>query len=429
MDWFSYCLEGSLLTAMGILQLGFVAGFTGKKAKIWHFALYLFLVYADTAAAYIFGFNRAAILIQLFALWSIGRFALKNSPSTAAVTSILALHITQLSFGIMNPLEFLLFQDMVGKKRLYVFIVIVSLLALLVCVVCYRFIVKKFALTDGREEYIWLLLPPEIFLIAVEFYMLDTAYGKVLTAHYSLDINKEIELLALQILSLAALFSTLYAYRHARSSFQSQAALASLTQESKAQRTYVTQAQMRYEQTQAFRHDMKNHLSVLDGLLKKENYEQAQLYLEKLDTVTKGLSFPVHTGNPVIDILLGDKLEFAKTAGIGLELSFTLPQTASAINDFDLCIIFANAIDNAIQACAQVEGEKTIRIMGQRQGDFYILEFENTCLSGPQEKMGTGLMNIKHVTEKYGGTMTIEKYSQVFCLNVLLNISLQPEDR
>ena len=100
-----------------------------------------------------------------------------------------------------------------------------------------------------------------------------------------------------------------------------------------------------------------------------------------------------------------------------------------AIDDFDLCVIFSNALDNAIRACEQVNGPSSIRISGVRQGDFFMLEFENTCpdTSSQQDAMGTGLSNVKTVAEKYGGAISIEKKPLIFHLNVLLNISI-PSD-
>ena len=97
------------------------------------------------------------------------------------------------------------------------------------------------------------------------------------------------------------------------------------------------------------------------------------------------------------------------------------------MDDFDLCVIFANALDNAINACQAIQGAKLIRVRGERQGDFYMLAFENTCSDEPLPPAGTGLSNIKAVAEKYHGAMLTEKSGQQFSLHVLLNISLHPE--
>ena len=58
---------------------------------------------------------------------------------------------------------------------------------------------------------------------------------------------------------------------------------------------------------------------------------------------------------------------------------------------------------------------------GKRQGDFYMLTFENTCSDKPLPPAGTGLFNIKAVAEKYHGAMMTEKNGRQFYLSVLLN--------
>ena len=136
--------------------------------------------------------------------------------------------------------------------------------------------------------------------------------------------------------------------------------------------------------------------------------------------VSAALSFPYQTGNPVVDILLGEKLGLAKE--IAAEVSLVLPKPCG-IDDFDLCVLFANALDNAIAACHANDGAKAIRISGKQQGDFYMLTFENTCSDEPLPPAGTGLSNIKAVAEKYHGALLTEKNGRQFYLSVLLNIS------
>ena len=220
-------------------------------------------------------------------------------------------------------------------------------------------------------------------------------------------------------MGLAGFICTLYAYQRVLYGLKAQAALDSLTQEVKAQKRYVGEAQKRYDKTKAFRHDIKNHFSVLHGLLTANRVEEAKDYLKKMETAAVELSFPCQTKNPVVDILLGEKLELAKAWGIGWETFVLLPQN-SGIDDFDWCVIFANGLDNAIEASKKVNGERWIKMKGERQGDFYRLEFKNSCVPGPMPPMGTGLSNIKSVAEKYHGAILTEKEEHVFCLNVLL---------
>lgn len=94
---------------------------------------------------------------------------------------------------------------------------------------------------------------------------------------------------------------------------------------------------MRYEQAKAFRHDVKNHLVVLDTLLGSGKLNESRAYLEKIETVSESLSFPYQTGNPVVVILLGEKLNLAN--GVDVKVSLVLPKSCG-IDNVDLCVIF-----------------------------------------------------------------------------------------
>ena len=426
MDYFSLCLDGLCLLGQDVMHIAFVSRLTGKKQKIWHFAVYFLLLCTIQWFFTAFGFSDVLpVGAELLLLYSVSRLALRNRQSVSWAAAILAVYITQLSFGIVNSVEVILFTHMVGKTLLYLLLLLAVLTVFAICACCCAAVLKFLTLTeDCQMPYVGLLLFPGLFFFAAELYILQTSYS-VLPSTISLgEAGKHGALLLMQILGLVALLCTLYAYQHICRSFQTQAELQSLAQAAQAQKIYIAEAQARYEQTKAFRHDIANHLSVLDGLLNSEKLDESKVYLQKLKTTSTSLSFPYQTGNPVVDILLSEKLGLAKE--IIAEVSLLLPRPCG-IDDFDLCVIFANALDNAINACRSIEGVKSIRISGERQGDFYMLAFENTCSDEPLPPAGTGLSNIKAITEKYCGAMLTEKSKQQFSLSVLLNTSLQPE--
>lgn len=422
MDDFSLCLNGLCLLGQSILHIVFVSCPTGKKWKMWHFAVYFFLLCAIQWFFTQFDFpDVLSIGAELYVLYGMGRLALGNRRSAAWVAAILAVYISQLSFGLVNPAEAVLFPPVVGKTLLYPLLLLATLLGFVICGCCFAAVLRFLPLAgDGQLPHVGLLLFPGLFFFAAELYMLQTSYS-VLPSSTSLgEAGKHGALFLMQLLGLAALLCTLYAYRQIGRTFQAQAALQSQEQAAQAQKTYIAEAQARYEQTRAFRHDIANHLSVLDGLFHGGKLDEGRAYLRKLKTTAASLSFPYQTGNPVVDILLSEKLGLAKE--IEAEVSVVLPRPCG-IDDFDLCVIFANALDNAIHGCRSVESAKSIRVSGERQGDFYRLAFENTCSDGPLPPAGTGLSNIKAAAEKYHGAVLTEKADRHFSLNVLLNIS------
>ena len=428
MDYFSLCLNGLCLVGQACMHMIFVSRLTEKKPKIWYFAAYIFLLCGIEFLSA--RFSIAGILpisMEIIVLYGMSRFILGNLRPVSCVAAFFAVYISQLSFGIINSLEAIIFPDMIGRPLLYLLLALATLIAFVICICCYAAALKLMPLVgDSQMPFIGVLLFPGLFFLAAELYILHTSYSVLTETALPERMGTHGALLLLQVLGLAALLCTLYAYRQICHGFQVQADLQSLTQAAQAQKVYIAEAQMRYERTKAFRHDIKNHLSVLDGLLSNGKLNESRAYLEKLETASASLSFPHQTGNPVVDILLEEKLGLAKTNGITADISLLLPKPCG-IDDFDLCVIFANALDNAINACQYIEGTRSIHIRGERQGDFYMLVFENTCSDKPLPPTGTGLSNIKAVAEKYHGAMLIEKTGQQFSLNVLLNISLHSE--
>lgn len=422
MDWFTLGLDAFSLTAQAALYMAFLCRLTGKRAQVRHVVLYLGLLVCAQRLCVAAGWGTPpALIMVLSALYAVSRLALKNGPAQSCTASLLAVYIYQLSTGAINSLEVTVCPYVPLGLPLYGVIVLAALVSVGLCWACYALVLRLLP-TGDCGPYPGLLSLPGLFFLAAELYILETAYSRLPVS--PVPPGRHLALLALQVLGLAALLCTLYAYRRACRGIQAQAELDSLSRSVQAQRTYVAEAQARYEKTRSFRHDLQNHLSVLGGLLSAGRTEEARSYLEKMEAASGALAPPCRTGDPAVDALLGEKLALAESRGVPAEVSLRLPEEGS-LDGFDLCVIFANALDNALRACGEAEGERFLRVRGQRQGDFYRLEFENSCAPGPPPEPGTGLKNIRAAAEKYGGAAAWEKTGGRFRLDVLLNISGQ----
>ena len=422
MDWFGLLLDCLSVAGQGVMHIFFVERLTGKERALRHFAAYLLLLGMIQLASAGFALGEIlSVAMGVLALYAVSRFGMGNQPSASWLAAVLAFYISQLSFGILNSVEAAVLPGFVGSPLLYLLLLLAQALFFGLCLGCYRAVRKLLTWTeDGQTPYIGLLLFPGLFFLTAELYILQTAYSVFAPTISLEEVGRHSTLLLLQVMGLVALLCTLYAYRQLCRGFQAQAEVQSLTQASRAQKVYIAEAQLRYERTRAFRHDVKNHLSVLDGLLRSGKTEEGRAYLQKLEAVSEALSFPYQTGNPVVDILLGEKLALAED--LAAEVSLVLPRPCG-IDDFDLCVLFANALDNAISACRACQGTGFVRVAGKRQGDFYLLMFENSCPDGPLPPAGTGMDNIRTVAEKYRGAVLTEKADGQFSLHVLLDIS------
>lgn len=424
MDVFSEVFNIVCLFAQSIVQPVFIGRICGKPYRARHIVFYLLCLLALNAGAMNSELlSKSAIAIPMLILYAMNRTVLKVSRPAALLAGTIAGYICQLSFGMMNSIESMIFPYFVGDFALYLLLIIATAAAFAVCIGCYALVLKFISFQQAEQTpYLNLLLLPGLFFFTAELYILHMSYSQVSVTLSLAETGKHAALLLLQMLGLGALLCTLYAYQRICAGFEAQKALLSLEQAAKAQKIYLSEAQMRYEQTKAFRHDIKNHLLILDGMLRKGQLEESRTYLQKLDAMSTALFFPYQTGNPVVDILLGEKLGLAAANHMKTNVSVVLPKSCG-IEDVDWCVIFANALDNALNACRALEGERQMSISGKRQGDFYLLEFQNTCAEHTEVKMGTGLSNIQSVAEKYHGAILMQQENGTFSLSVLLNIS------
>ena len=236
------------------------------------------------------------------------------------------------------------------------------------------------------------------------------------------------QLLAMHLLGLLSLFCILFSYKKLQQNFRLSTEISLLEQEEHSLNQYVEEAKTRYDETKSFRHDIRNHIAVVKKLLQNGKLEEAITYMEDLDDMAEKMSFPCSTNNPVVDILVGNKLGIAKSMGIDADCSLLLPYPCG-IRDIDICIVLSNALDNAIHAVKGLDDgiEKYIRVSGRIQRDLLMIETQNSFPGKGAFKKGTGLSNIKKVVEKYDGAMSIETQEHVFILHVLLFIPQHPE--
>ena len=236
------------------------------------------------------------------------------------------------------------------------------------------------------------------------------------------------QMLAMYFLGLASLFCILFSYKKLQQNFRLSTEISLLEQQEHSLNQYVEEAKTCYDETKSFRHDIRNHIAVVKKLLQNGKLEEAVTYIEDLDDMAEKMSFPCSTSNPVVDILVGNKLGIAKSMGSDVDCSLLLPYPCG-IRDIDICIVLSNALDNAIHAVKSLDAgmEKYIRVSGRIQGDFLMMEIQNSFQGKGAFKKGTGLLNVKKVAERYGGAMSIETQENVFVLHVLLIIPQHPE--
>ena len=261
MDYFALLMDSlCLLVGHGVMHMVFISRLTGKKLKKWYFAVYFLLLAALQLIPAKFDVGGVvSVAVGVLELYAVSRFWMGNQRSVSWLAAVLSYYISQLSFGIINSVEAALFPRFIGSPLLYLLLIVAQALFFGLCICCYHAVLKLLTWTeDSQPPYMGLVLFPGLFFFAAELYILHTAYSFFAPIISLEEVGRHSTLLLLQVMGLAALLCTLYAYRQLCKGFQAQAELQSLTQAAHEQKVYIAEAQARYEQTKFFRHDIKN---------------------------------------------------------------------------------------------------------------------------------------------------------------------------
>ena len=427
---------------MGVIEASFYVYFLSKflKKKIWPPFYFLFGVGVVIAGEFIPNGTIADFVVFVLLLSICGAFVCHANFKASLLYATLTMEIMLLCSGIVNSLMSLPYPWLPAffhEPGNVAAMLICEAASFLLSGFCYYIVYRYFSRDDlyPVDDFDTTMGIQQMFLIFVPILMIFIMSNYIGAIEY--DFQFEIlvdkgpathffshgQMLAMYFLGLASLFCILFSYKKLQQIFRLSTEISLLEQQEHSLTQYVEEAKTHYDETKSFRHDIRNHIAVVKNLLRSGKLEEAVSYMEDMDDMAEKMSFPCSTNNPVVDILVGNKLGIAKGMGIDVDCSLLLPYPCS-LRDIDICIVLSNALDNAIQAVKKLDDsiEKYIRVSGRIQGDFLMVEIENSFHGKGAFKKGTGLSNVKKVAEKYGGAMSIETQENVFILHVLLII-------
>ena len=187
-----------------------------------------------------------------------------------------------------------------------------------------------------------------------------------------------------------------------------------LERQVKREKEQVESLMNSYGEQRRLTHDFRNQLLALDGLLKRREYQEMQVYLTQLLDSDIQLERMINTGNPMIDVLLGRAYKEAKQKGILIEFEVGDLQELR-LQDDEVVIVLSNLLDNAIEAAEGAEKEKRIIFRLKRQEEFFVLAVLNTTSEDTKSQSaknhlihGYGLQNVKRVLDKNGGEYAVQ---------------------
>lgn len=200
----------------------------------------------------------------------------------------------------------------------------------------------------------------------------------------------------------------------------------------------VVAAQMHFEalkesqeKTILYRHDMRHHLNLIGAYLADNNRAAAQKYITEVEKNIEGTVVEKYCNNYTVNLILYSYILKAKNEQITVETAINLPEE-NDVSDMDLCIVFSNAIENAVNACKSIPNTKdrTLKILCKTKNNKLFIQITNSYQGtvlfvddmpvSNKENHGLGTKSISAVVQKYGGVYSFTAENGVFKTSIIL---------
>ena len=187
-----------------------------------------------------------------------------------------------------------------------------------------------------------------------------------------------------------------------------------------------------YAENAKLYHDMHHHLRAVEQMITRGEDAEALEYIASVQEPVRTAAVPVRTGVELVDTVLYEATEQAETKKIDLQIDAFLFSGMKRLQKKDICALFANLTENALEAA-----KSRIRIVTRTVPGMLLLEIRNDYREKPEiseghlqtkktdsTRHGWGLRIVEQIVRKYEGQIDYEivEETEEFRVRVWLNL-------
>ena len=206
----------------------------------------------------------------------------------------------------------------------------------------------------------------------------------------------------------------------------------------RTQQSYYADLKRERNEIYALRHDMKNHLSIIQSLVKHDEKKQTEEYLSGLLREFSS-SLKRFCENETVNALLNAKYRTASEKNIECDFMVELPGDPG-IDIVRLCAVIANTLDNAIEVSCRIEdsGRRKVTVKGRYTDSSFSYFIENNISAEPAGSEGDfkttkkdtklhgyGMGIIRDMVSAMNGTAEIKCDDSRFSVTVFIPVKSQ----
>lgn len=192
-----------------------------------------------------------------------------------------------------------------------------------------------------------------------------------------------------------------------------------IRQQNELTHQFYVDLEANYVQSRKVIHDIRNHLQMLE---QSQKLADSQGYVNDVHQMLNSLGRIYYTDNRMLNIILNDKLKSLRPEQVTCHL---LGVSLDFLSEMDTTTIFANLLDNALEAGRENDAF-WLQVIGEKIQDFCVIKLSNATegmytpgQSSKEGHEGIGLENVRNAVEKYHGEMQALQKGQIFSVTLL----------
>lgn len=414
LNWISVFLYGTTLT-LSFLKIPFT-----KKNSIAIALMSIGCISMQCLFVSLWGFhavNKAYPFIVHMPLCLLCIFFFKKSPASS-LFALLAAYLLTVPRNWLGLLLAAHLPQLAYAQDLSAFLITIPLLILLL----YFWVPKTWSFLNQPSNILWIQMIPFALYYIVAY--ATTVYTQIL---YKTNILV-ITFIMSSFVMIIFIFSSIVANQNAQvmSLKEKQALLKLQSQETKLR---LEQVQRSQQEARIIRHDTRHYFHIIDGFAATGDVDAIRNYIQQVDNKIDETMVEQYCLNEQVNLVLSFAIHKSKDMNIDISYHVDIPEALDSNRNIDLCILLANAFENAIKAALKAEkpwidlhvgcvGHKIVIEMKNSYSGSVL--FENGYPVNHQEGHGFGSQSIIMLTEKYGGTAEFSCKDNVFSLNAVI---------
>lgn len=288
---------------------------------------------------------------------------------------------------------------------------IMKVLLIIIITAGLRFLVKKRGVSDRKNLKVKGMMLVPIISFALIFLYLGA--GEIFFVRYGYEW-----IIVYCVLLLIINGWCIYVWHDVAANRELKHRIELMEQQNELTHQYYEEMEKNYNRSRKIIHDIRNHLHALEQSAKMEDSR----YFEDVHGMLNSLGLKFYSDNKMLNIIFNDKLKKFSPEQVecnlgGISLDF--------VSDMDMTTIFANLLDNAVEA-REGNPDFWVKIRGEQIQDFTVIKIWNPALrtyepgqSGKTGHEGIGLSNVRQAMGRYHGELKIECKDNIFSVTLV----------